>query len=90
MLLVPGLVQLMSMREFWFSYLEEDKKLKNSPERGREETGIGNGHLEKQRVEEAVADIDEGVLVDVGVSNPVGSNVVVQRDVIGLVLGHGH
>jgi len=42
-------------------------------------------------VEEPVADIDEGILVDVGVSNPVGSHVVVvQGDivVVGLVLRH--
>lgn len=90
MLLVSQPVSVHKARQFCFSHLEEDKKLKNSPERRREETGVGNSHLEKQRVEEAVADIDEGVLVDVGVSNPVGSNVVVQRDVIGLVLGHGH
>lgn len=42
-------------------------------------------------MKEAVADVDEGVLVDVGVSHPVGSHVVVQRDVVvvGLVLRHG-
>lgn len=45
-------------------------------------------------MEEAVSDVDEGVLVDVGVSDPVGSHVVVvvvvQRDVVvvGLVLRH--
>lgn len=45
-------------------------------------------------MEEAVSDVDEGVLVDVGVSDPVGSHVVVvvvQGDVVvvGLVLRHG-
>lgn len=45
-------------------------------------------------MEEAVSDVDEGVLVHVGVSDPVGSHVVVvvvvQRDVVvvGLVLRH--
>lgn len=45
-------------------------------------------------MEEAVSDIDKGVLVHVGVPDPVGSHVVVvvvvQRDivVVGLVLRH--
>lgn len=43
-------------------------------------------------MEEAIADIDEWVLVHVGVADPVGSHVVVDGDivvVVGLVLRHG-
>lgn len=44
-------------------------------------------------MEEAVPDVDERVLVDVGVADPIGSHVVVvvvERDVVvvGLVLRH--
>lgn len=44
-------------------------------------------------MEEAVSDVDEWILVHVGISDPVGSHVVVvvvQRDVVvvGLVLRH--
>lgn len=71
------------------SHLEQDKELKDSPERWREEACIGDGHLEKQSVEEAVPDVDQGVLVHVGVSDPVGSHVVVDWNVvIWLVLRH--
>lgn len=73
------------------SHLEQDKELKDPPEGRREQSGVRDGHLEEEGVKEAVADVDEGVLVDVGVSHPVGSHVVVQRDVVvvGLVLRHG-
>lgn len=76
------------------SHLQQDKELKDSPEGWREQPGVRDGHLEEEGVEEAVSDVDEGVLVHVGVSDPVGSHVVVvvvvQRDVVvvGLVLRH--
>lgn len=42
-------------------------------------------------MEEAVPHVDEGVLVHVGVADPVGSHVVVERDivVVALVFRHG-
>lgn len=76
----------------WWSYLEQDEELKDSPEGRGEEASIGDGHLEEEGMEEAVPDIDEGVLVDVRVPDPVGPHVVVvvvvQGDivVVGLVL----
>lgn len=72
------------------SHLQQDEELKDSSEGGREEPGVGDSHLEEKGVEEAVTHIDERVLVDVGVPDPVGPNVVVQRNVVvvGLVLRH--
>lgn len=71
------------------SHLEQDKELKDSPEGRRKEAGIRHSHLEEQSMEEAVADVDEGVLVHVGVPDPVGAHVVVDWNVvICLVLRH--
>lgn len=76
-----------------FSHLEQDEELEDSPEGRREESGVGDGHLEEEGMEEAVSDVDQGVLVHVGISDPVGSHVVVVVDghivvVVGLVLRH--
>lgn len=74
--------------------LEQDEELKDSPEGRRKQSGICDGHFEEEGVEEAVSDVDEWVLVDVGVSDAVGSHVVVvvvvERDVVvvGLILRH--
>ena len=67
-------------------YLQQDEELEHPPEGGREQPRVCHRHLEEQRVEEAVADVDERVLVDVGVPQP----VVVQRNVVpgALVLRH--
>lgn len=71
------------------SHLQQDKELENSPERWWKEAGVRHSHLEEQSMEEAVSDIDERVLVHVGVSDPVGSHVVVDWNVvICLVLRH--
>ncbi|KAG7218867.1 hypothetical protein INR49_019453 [Caranx melampygus] len=76
------------------THLEQDEELEDSPEGRREESGVCDSHFEEEGVEEAVSDIDEGVLVHVGVAYPVGSHVVVVVDgdivvVVGLVLRHG-
>lgn len=79
-------------------HLEEDKELEDASEGGWEEASVGHCHLEEERVEEAIAHIDQGVLVEVGVADapvvPPGSPaapVVVGRVVVvgvRLVLGH--
>lgn len=69
--------------------LEQHEELEHSPEGRWEETGVCDGHLEKEGMEEAVPDIDEGVLVHVGVPDSVGPHVVVvvvvERDVVVVV-----
>lgn len=79
-------------------HLEEDEELEDAAEGGWEEASVGHCHLEEERVEEAVAHIDQGVLVEVGIADaavvaPGGpaAPVVVGRVVVvgvGLVLGH--
>lgn len=73
------------------THLQQDEELKDPPEGWREQPSVRDSHLEEEGVEEAVSHVDQGVLVHVGVSDPVGSHVVVvvKRDiVVGLVLRH--
>lgn len=77
-------------------HLEQDEELEDAAEGGREEPRVGHCHLEEERVEQAVADVDERVLVAGGVPHAapvppggpaVGGRVLV-RGVGRVVLGH--
>lgn len=76
--------------------LQKYEELKNAAERRWKEAGIGDGHLEEQRVEEAVTDIDERVLVEVAHAPVVPcwgscSHIIVHRVVVvvvGLIFRH--
>lgn len=79
-------------------HLEEDEELEDAAKGGWEEASIGHCHLEEERVEETIAHVDQGVLVEVGIADapvvaaggPAAPVVVGRVVVVGvrLVLGH--
>lgn len=74
-------------------HLEQEEKLKDSSEGWREESGVGDGGLKEEGVEEAIPHVNERVLVHVGVPDPIwsySSCVVIDRSVIvdDLILRH--
>lgn len=69
--------------------LEKYEELKDPPEGWREKSGVCNGHLEEEGMKEAIANIDERVLVDVGVPHAVVVIVEWNIVVVGGVVRHG-
>lgn len=75
-------------------HLEQHEELEDAAEGGREEARVGHCHLEEERVEEAVADVYQRVLVEGRVPpGPVGAPRgpgVVGRGVLTVGLRFGH